>query len=199
VRSGVSVHIARAARAESPVGKLGVPGFRGLADLEKIPLKDLHRHCLVTHLKGNADCVFQQLEKLTHGNAESFAGLLYELVKSCFPKNPEWLEDKWVRGVVPVDRCYFAHKDFRHRRVPEGERFVDFLDNKLQEIERGSFPCSYEIRARWEGEMLEPLVEEREPESEKYYVHDGQLRVIWHWYHNEPNVKVFIHKGLIAK
>jgi hypothetical protein len=38
--------------------------------------------------------------------------------------------------------------------------------------------------------MREPLVREREPE--KYYILDGQLRVIWHWYHQRPGVKVFI-------
>lgn len=41
--------------------------------------------------------------------------------------------------------------------------------------------------------MPEPLVQEREPE--KYFVLDGQLRVIRHWYHNVPNVGVFIYRG----
>ena len=41
--------------------------------------------------------------------------------------------------------------------------------------------------------MPEPLIEERGPE--KYYVLDGQLRVIRHWYHNVPDVRVFIYGG----
>ena len=65
-----------------------------------------------------------------------------------------------------------------------------------QEIESGLFPCSNEIRAPWSGAMPEPLVQERG--ADRFYVLDGQLRVIRHWYHNIPNVRVFIYKGLYA-
>jgi hypothetical protein len=44
--------------------------------------------------------------------------------------------------------------------------------------------------------MPEALVRERE--SEKYYILDGQLRVIRHWYHQVPDVKVFIYRGQLA-
>jgi hypothetical protein len=98
-----------------------------------------------------------------------------------------------VRYGYPLDKCYFAHTDFRYRWVPKDKRFADFLHGRLQEIEHGSFPCSWEIRAPWSGQMREPLAREREPG--KYYILDGQLRVIWHWYHQEPNVRAFVYEG----
>jgi hypothetical protein len=58
----------------------------------------------------------------------------------------------------------------------------------------GSFPYSSEIRAAWsETPMPQPLVSERK--LGKYYILDGQLRVIRHWYHQLPNVKVFVYRG----
>ena len=41
--------------------------------------------------------------------------------------------------------------------------------------------------------MPEPLVQERE--AGMYYILDGQLRVIRHWYHNVQNGKVLIYRG----
>jgi len=41
--------------------------------------------------------------------------------------------------------------------------------------------------------MPQPLVSERK--LGKYYILDGQLRVIRHWYHQLPNVKVFVYRG----
>lgn len=67
------------------------------------------------------------------------------------------------------------------------------MNNQRNEIETGSFPCSSEICASWLGLMPEPLVQERE--ADKYYILDGQLRVIRHWYHNVPSVRVFIYRG----
>ena len=166
-------------------------------DLEtRISLEAFHRHVLVTHLKGKAACLLDQLERRECRPGETFGSLLANLVASCYPDNPEFQEDVWYVRELPLDRCYFAHTDFRFRRVPKNERFVDFLDTQLQEIERGWFPCSSEIRAPWSGPMPEPLVRERDPE--KYYILDGQLRVIRHWYHQVPDVKVFIYRGQLA-
>jgi hypothetical protein len=50
-----------------------------------------------------------------------------------------------------------------------------------------------EIRAPWSGPMPAPLVQERAPG--KYYVLDGQLRLIRHWYHDVPTVKLFVYRG----
>ena len=163
------------------------------SDLEtRISLEVFHRHFLVTHLKGNAACVLDQLERRAQRSGESFGSLLEELVASCYPQS-EYRDDNWYVREVPLDRCYFAHTDFRDRPVPKDQRFVDFLSNQRQEIESSSFPCSSEIRAPWSGQMPEPLVRERGPK--KYYVLDGQLRVIRHWYHNVSNVRVFIYRG----
>lgn len=165
------------------------------ADSEKIPLEVFHRHVLVTHMKGNAARLLDQLERRSHRYGESFGSLLAELVASYDPK-PEWQEDEWHRREIPLDECYFACTDFRLGPVPKDERFVDFLNDNRQKIESGCFPCSLEIRAPWSGQMPEPLVTERG--TRKYYILDGQLRVVRHWYHNVPNVRVFIYRGQIA-
>jgi hypothetical protein len=165
------------------------------ADSEKIPPEVFQLHCLATHLKGDAAVVLDRLTQEAARSGPPFASLLAGQLASCYPENRAWLEDEWYRLEVPLDKCYIAHEDFRHRRVPKDKRFVDFLDTQLKEIESGSFPCSFEIRTPWRGKMLEPLVKDRGTEIEKYYVLDGQLRVIWHWYHHKPNVKVFIYRG----
>jgi hypothetical protein len=156
-------------------------------------LEAFHRHFLVTHLRGNAANVLDELERRANRSIEPFGSLLAALVVSYDPK-ASYQDDNWYAREVPLDRCYFAHTDFRHRWVPKNERFVDFLGNRLQEIEQGSFPCSWEIRAPWsETPMPEPLVQERE--RSQYYILDGQLRVIRHWYHQVPIVKVFVYRG----
>jgi hypothetical protein len=69
------------------------------------------------------------------------------------------------------------------------------MRDKREEIDAGTFPLSAEIRAPWQ-KMPEPLIQERG--RERYYVLDGQLRVIRHWYHAVPNVRVFIYRGQLA-
>jgi hypothetical protein len=160
----------------------------------QVPLEAFHRHFLVTHLKGNADRLLDRLEERARRSGEPFGPLLADLVASCCPQGG-YLDNDWHVREVPVDMCYFAHTDFRSYRVPKGHRFVEFLDNQVQEIERGSFPCSSQIRALWSEVMPEPLVQERGRGTGKYYVLDGQLRVIRHWYHQIPNVRVFIYRG----
>lgn len=165
----------------------------GSQEKTPISLEALHRHFLVTHLKGEAACVLNRLERRAKEEHESFAGLLADLM-GCWNKPGAYRDDKWFAKDIPVDGCYFAHTDFRHRRVPKDQRFVDFLGSALEEIELGSFPCSWEIRAPWEPTpMPAPLVQERG--EGKYYVLDGQLRVIRHWYHGVPSVSVFIYRG----
>jgi hypothetical protein len=158
----------------------------------RIPLEAFHRHFLVTHLKGKAACLLDQLERKAKRSGDSFSSLLAELVASCYPQSG-FQDDKWYAREVRVNSCYFAHTDFRGLPVPKDSRFVDFMANQRHEIESGLFPCSSEVRALLSGETPEPLVQERGPA--KYYVLDGQLRVIRHWYHNVPNVKVFIYRG----
>jgi len=159
----------------------------------RIPLEDFHRHFLVTHLKGNSDRLLDRLEDRARQRREPFSSLLADLVASCYPQ-PGYLDNDWHVREIPLEMCYFAHTDFRHYRVPKGQRIIDFLDKQVQEIERGSFPSSREIRAPW-SEMPEPLVQERGRDSGRYFVLDGQLRVIRHWYHQIPKVKVFVYRG----
>jgi hypothetical protein len=165
------------------------------SDLEtRISLEVFQRHLLVTHLKDEAAGVLDQLERRASQSGESFSTLLAECVKSRFPKEAHFQEDCWYAEEIPIDGCYFAHPDFRKHPVPKDERFVDFMPTKREEIESGSFPYSSKIRAPWsETPMPQPLVSERK--LGKYYILDGQLRVIRHWYHQVPNVKVFVYRG----
>ena len=160
----------------------------------RISLEVFQRHFLVTHLKDETADVLDQLERRASQSGESFSALLAECVKSRFPKEAHFQEDCWYAREIALYECYFAHSDFRNHAVPKDERFVDFMPTKREGIELGSFPYSSEIRAPWsETPMPQPLVSERK--LGKYYVLDGQLRVIRHWYHQVLNVKVFVYRG----
>jgi hypothetical protein len=159
----------------------------------RIPLEHFQRHFVLTHMKSAATGVFDDLRQRAKQSGRPYADLLGEWIKRKYPQSA-YQDDEWYVREVPLDRCYFAHTDFRGRPVPKDQCFLGFLQNQRQEIESGSFPCSSEIRAPWSGPMPEPLVQEREPG--KYYILDGQLRVIRHWYHNVPVVQVLIYRGL---
>jgi hypothetical protein len=77
-------------------------------------------------------------------------------------------DDSWYAKDVPLGGCYFAHTDFRLHPVPKNQRFVDFLPAQRKEIDSGTCPCSFEIRAPWSGPMPEPLAQERGPD--RYYI-----------------------------
>jgi hypothetical protein len=162
----------------------------------RISIEVFHRHFIVTHLKEKAAEVLDEIEQRARESGEPLSGLLEECVTSRYPGENHLQEDNWYATDIPLDGCYFAHTDFRGYPVPKDERFVDFMRDKRDELESGSFPCSLEIRAPWPGSMPEPLVREREPG--KFYILDGQMRVIWHWYHNVPTVRVFIYRGKLA-
>jgi len=160
-----------------------------------IPLEAFHGHFVRIHMKDKADSVLEELKQQAARSGPSLASLLVEWMTRHYPQSG-FRDDKWYAKVIRVDKCYFAHEDFRERPVPKNERFVEFLHDNCSAIESGLFPCSSEIRAPWSGQMPEPLIQERGPE--KYYVLDGQLRVIRHWYHSVPDVKVFIYRGDLA-
>jgi hypothetical protein len=162
----------------------------------RLSLEVFQRHFIVTHLKDKAAGVLDELERRASQSGKSFGTLLAEYVKSHpdYTEEKHFQEDCWYAKEIPLDVCYFAHSDFREHPVPKDERFVDIMPTKREEIELDSFPYSFEIRAPWsETPMPEPLVCERNPG--KYYILDGQLRVIRHWYHHIPNVKVFVYRG----
>jgi len=157
-----------------------------------IPLEGFHRHFVLTHRKDSAQALLDQLKQEAETSGKPFATLLSGWIKSNYPQCA-FQDDNWYEREIPLDNCYFAHTDFRGYSIPKDQRFVDFMPTKRQEIDSGTFPCSLGIRAPWSGPMPEPLVQERGPE--KYYVLDGQLRVIRHWYHNVPTVRAFIYRG----
>jgi hypothetical protein len=179
--------------------------------MQKIPLETFQRHFLVTHLKNDAECVLAQLEQSRQRSDQSFGRLLSEFIQSRWKDQTAYVSDDWYIDEIPLSKCYFAQADFRGYPVPKNERFVDFLERHIQEIESHSFPMTREIRAAWEP-MPRPMVEERDPDNwtqritgrsenpknsgrERYYVLDGQLRVIRHWYHRKLTVPVYIYRG----
>jgi hypothetical protein len=125
-------------------------------------------------------------------NGEPFARLLAEWIEQNYPQRG-FQDDNWYVKEVPLTSCYFAHTDFRGFPVPKNARFVDFLCNQRQQIDSDLFPCSSQIYSPWLGPMPEPLAQERG--HERYYILDGQMRVMRHWYHEVPNVRVFAYEG----
>jgi hypothetical protein len=174
--------------------------------LEKIPLQEFHRHVIITQLKGQADRELEKLE-IQAQSGVPLGNLLAECVKLHNPAELHFQDDEWYATEILLAECYCAHANFRPDRImspedthladfPKDERYVDFMPERREAIDRGSFPCASAIRTPWRGQMWEPFVRERQPG--KYYVLDGQLRIIWHWYHNVLKVKVFMYRGQIA-
>jgi hypothetical protein len=159
----------------------------------RISLEEFHRHLVLTHMKDGATAVFDEVKKRGELSGKPLASTLAEWICSKYPQGA-YQDDNWFAKEVPLDGCYFAHTDFRLHPVPKNQRFIDFLPTLRQEIESGTFPCSIEIRAPWSGSMAEPLAQERS--CNRYYILDGQLLVIRHWYHDVPMVKLFVYRGL---
>jgi hypothetical protein len=179
--------------------------------MRKVPLETFQRDFLLTHLKNKPECVLCQTHRMLRASNLSFSKLLTEIVKNCWEDQTAYACDNWYSCEIPLDRCYFAHTDFRGYRLPKDGRFVDFMDAHAQEIESHFFPMSREIRSEWQP-TPRVMVEERDAEDwtkrvidtsvttdnagrERYYVLDGQLRVIRHWYHQRPVVEAYIYRG----
>ncbi|MGA3198862.1 MAG: hypothetical protein ABSD89_05590 [Halobacteriota archaeon] len=158
----------------------------------RLPLEQFHRHFVATHEKDKADRIFAELAQRAVESQRPFSTLIAEWIASRY-RQTAYQDNHWYAKEVRLDRCFSAHTDFRLYPIPKDQRFVDFLPSYRQEIEAGSFPCSSEIRAPWSTLMPEPLVQERGPAN--YYILDGQLRVIRHWYHDIQNLRVFLYKG----
>src|SRR5580658_5578192 len=132
----------------------------------RIPLEEFHRHFIRIHMKDQAASVLEELKQQAAQSGQSFASQLVEWMKRHYPQ-AGFQDDEWYAREIQVNKCYFAHEDFRLRPVPKDQRFVDFLCDCRSEVDSGTFPCSLEIRALWSGQMPEPLIQERG--SEKYY------------------------------
>lgn len=169
--------------------------------MSRIPLAEFQLHVLRTHLKDRADAVRSILETQALKTCTTFESNLSQYLGTYDPNDghPEWQEDAWYRTEVPLDACYLAHSVFRSYPVPSGDRFVDFLVGHQirQKIETACFPCWSEIQRAWSGQapIPEPLVAERDGTDGRYFVLDGQFRVIWHWYHNRQTIRVFTYRG----
>lgn len=201
----------RSSKNRIPKGSRGLAGRECYAhgmnsELEKIPLQELHRHVIVTQLKDQAGCELERLE-IRAQSGVPLGNLLAECVRFHNPVELHLQDDEWYATEILLAECYCPHANFRPDRItspkdrhlvdfPKDERYVDFMPERREAIDRGSFPYASVIRSPWPGQMWEPLARERQPG--KYYVLDGQLRVIWHWYHDVPKVKVFVYRGQIA-
>lgn len=157
-----------------------------------VALEYFHRHFVITHFKKDASNVVAEAKKKAAESGISFSTALAEKISSKYSEHA-YQDDNWYLKEVPLDTCYFAHTDFRLYPVPKDQRFIDFMQTRREEIELGTFPCSYEIRYPITGSMPEPLAREREPG--RYYILDGQLRIIRHWYHGVSKVKLFVYRG----
>jgi hypothetical protein len=183
----------------------------GTAPMNKVPLEIFQRDFLLTHLKNKPKCVLDELQAMHQGTNPSFVQLMMKVIENCWSEQTAFRCDNWYSCEIPLEKCYFAYTDFRGYRVPKDGRFVDFLGAHVQEIESHSFPMSREIRSAWTP-MPRVMVEERDADDwtkrvtdtnaasngtgrERYYVLDGQLRVIRHWYRQVPIVKAYIYRG----
>jgi hypothetical protein len=179
--------------------------------MEKVPLETFQRDFLLTHLKNKPECVLDRLQEMYQEANTCFRDLLAKIIETCWKEQTAYRCDSWYTCEIPVNKCYFAHEDFRGYRVPKDERFVDFLEAHVQEIEPHSFPMSREIRSEWRP-MPRVMIEERDADDwsrrvtgttatsnnvgrERYYVLDGQLRIIRHWYHRQARVPAYIYRG----
>lgn len=160
-----------------------------MADETPLPLRDFQIHFVRTHFKERFESLMSQAERSGKPLGE---WLNYWLAQN-FSKQTAYQDDKWFAREVTLDACYFAHGDFRLHPVPKDRRFVDFLPTVREKIESDTFPCSTQIRAEWSGAMPEPMAQERG--SGRYYILDGQCRVIRHWYHNVSSLRVFVYRG----
>jgi hypothetical protein len=177
--------------------------------MDKVPLETFQRDFLLTHLKNKPDCVLNHLKQTCQSNL-SFGDLLMQIIEACWKDQTAYRCDSWYACDIQLSKCYFAHGDFCGYRVPKDERFVDFLDSHIQEIESHSFPMAREIRSEWQP-APRVMVQERDADDwtkpvrtnatsnnagrERYYVLDGQLRVIRHWYYRKASVAPYIYRG----
>jgi hypothetical protein len=160
-----------------------------MTDETPISLLDFQIHFVRTHIKDSFDDLMSEAERSGKRLAEWLNGwLAYN-----FCKQTSYRDDNWFVREVALDACYFAHDDFRHFPVRKDGRFVDFLPTVRDKIEAGAFPCSAQIRAQWKGDMPEPMTQERG--EGRFYILDGQCRVIRHWYHDISRLRVFVYRG----
>ena len=159
------------------------------------PLEDFHRHLVIVHGKSEDAAIVHTLDQQAIRFGEPFRKLLAAWVSCKFPNEPSYLEESWFEKEIPVGACYIAHTDFHCLcKLDKDESFADFMRDKRGQIDSDVFPFSPVIRAPWpQNPMPPPLVRERQPG--KFYVLDGQLRVIWYWYRKLSDMKVFIYRG----
>jgi hypothetical protein len=181
--------------------------------MDKVSLQNFQRDFLLTHLKNKPECVLDCLAQMCQSNLSSvsFGDLLMRVIEACWRDQTAFRCNSWYTCEISLNKCYFAHTDFRGFNLPKDQRIVDFLDAHIDKIELGLFPMSREIRSEWQP-MPRVIVEERGPDDwtrrvtvtttawnnsghERYYVLDGQLRVIRYWYHQKPWVPVYIYRG----
>jgi len=178
----------------------------------RVPLDTFQQDFIVTHCKDKAKALLSELHMRANQCSQPFAQVLNEWVASKYEQTSYW-DDNWYFTEIPLERCYFAHTSFHGTyQVPKDKRFVDFLESTGGgEIENDSFPCSAEIKNHW-GPMPPVMIEERDPNDstkrvtdanassayvgcERYYILDGQLRVVRHWYHSHPIISAYIYRG----
>ena len=152
--------------------------------MRRVSPTEFYRHFISTHLKGAAP---QNLEQLSEDE-------LRNIIKENYPDNPEWLEDVWVAINVRTDKCYISQDDFRSYGIPKHQSFPDFVNNVRAEIDADTFPYAKDIKAGIQQPY--PPVIARERETGRFYILDGQKRLITLCYHLATEVRVYLYTGI---
>ena len=111
-------------------------------------------------------------------------------------KEPAYLDDQWYDAHLDIDLLHIAHPDFRGFPLKKEIRYCDYLPLIKPLIDSGYFPFAAEIKkglAQGSANFPPLVVSERKPG--KFYVIDGQRRVITQWYQGMNQVRAYIYKG----
>ena len=151
--------------------------------MNHLPLPDFQRNALRTSLKNRTPDDLDECSALR----------LCELVTKQFPREFHYLEDAWVAGTIETGSCFIAHSDFRDYPIEKDWCFADQIASWRSLIDARIFPCASEIRAGITADYPPLIVRERI--RGKYYVLDGQHRIITLLYHGFLVVRVHAYTG----
>jgi len=151
--------------------------------MNRVPLAEFQRNALRTSLKDRTPADLNDYS----------AAKLRELVTECFQEERHYLEDAWEAADIATASTFIAHTDFRGYPIEKDRNFAEALADWRQPIVAGEFPCAAEIQAGITADYPPLIACERE--AGRFYVLDGQRRIITLLYHRRPLAKAHIYRG----